>query len=132
VAAPAPGRQVTLASFELPPQYCGVLEYFSQYTNAHAADAGRVSTRGLQWLLLSGGQVLYPYTNLQAIVNPWGFGSFPIALRLAEGARIEFVARRDRAGGQAELNGVEFVGGRITGRFWYNTAFGGVSGRSGG
>ena len=28
-AAPAVGREVLLAHFELPPQYCGVLEYFA-------------------------------------------------------------------------------------------------------
>ena len=132
VAPPEPGREVQLARFELPPQYCGVLEYFSQYTNVHASDASRVSTAGLRWQILSNRQVLYPYTDLQAIVNPWGFGSFPMALRLAEGATLEFVVRREQAGGQKELEDIKYVGGRIAGRFWYDTAFGGVSGRSGG
>ena len=42
-----PGQEVVLASFELPPQYCGVLEYFSQFTDVHAREpANRFATPG--------------------------------------------------------------------------------------
>ena len=38
VLAPVVGETVTLAEFELPPQYCGVLEYFAQFTDEYARD----------------------------------------------------------------------------------------------
>ena len=33
---PGVGSEVVLARFQLPPQYCGVLEYFAQFTDAQA------------------------------------------------------------------------------------------------
>src|SRR5205823_5290833 len=47
---PAPGGEVVLARFELQPQYCGLLENFSQFTN-HLGHLGQVETPGLQWII---------------------------------------------------------------------------------
>src|SRR5437870_889421 len=91
--APDPGRSVVLARIELPPQYCGILEYFSQFTDRFARDNSLVDTPGIVWSILMNGHPFYPYTQLDHIVNPWGYGSFPVALRLDEGAAIELVAR---------------------------------------
>ena len=123
---PAPGGDVVLARFELSPQYCGVLEYFSQFTDLYARDSSHIKTPGLEWVILSNGRPVYPYVKLERIVNPWGFGSFQIAIRLDEGATIEFVVRRR----SATSDGIELVGGRIVGRYWYNTAYG-AAGRNG-
>lgn len=121
-----PGREVVLARFELSPQYCGVLEYFSQFTDLYEKDSSKIKTGGLEWVILSNGHPLYPYVKLERIVNPWGNGSFQIAIRLDEGATIEFVVRRR----SADLRGITLVGGRIVGRYWYNTAYG-AAGRNG-
>jgi hypothetical protein len=124
VDLPAPGREALLARVELAPQYCGVLEFFSQYTDAQARDAATIETPGLQWIILVNRQVLAPYVGLERIVNPWGFGSFQIMSRLPDGATLEFVVRR-RLGGDA-LAGVTRVGGRLAGRSWYDTSYGNV------
>lgn len=130
VPLPAPGREALLARVELAPQYCGVLEFFSQYTDAQARDAAAIETPGLQWVILVNRQVLAPYLDLQRIVNPWGFGSFHILSRVPGGATLEFVVRR-RLGAQP-LAGVERVGGRLVGRSWYDASYGGrLSGRTG-
>ncbi len=89
-----PGREVLLARFELHPQYCGVLEYFSQFTDAYAKDPSRIETPGLEWLILSSRRPLYPYIRLDRVLNPWGYGSFQFAVRLEIGATVEFVVRR--------------------------------------
>jgi|SRR5262245_4059189 hypothetical protein len=120
VGLPEPGRDTLLARFELSPQYCGVLEYFSQFTDQYAKDSSQIETPGLEWLILSNRHALYPYIKLESIVNPWGFGSFQVAIRLDEAATIEFVVRR-RAGSSIDITR---VGGRIVGRYWYNTAYG--------
>lgn len=123
VALPAPGREALLARVELTPQYCGVLELFSQYTDAHARDAGAIETPGLQWLILVNRQVLAPYLDVQHILNPWGFGSFQILTRLPGGATLEFVVRRHL--GANALPGLARVGGRLVGRSWYDASYGG-------
>lgn len=117
---PDVGREVSLARFELPPQYCGVLEYFSQFTDEHANDATKIATPGLLWVILLNNRPLYPYLNLDRIVNPWGYGSFQVSIRLDENATIEFVARRVSNGAAA----ITRVGGRIVGRYWYNAIYG--------
>lgn len=120
--APAPGARVILARFVLPPQYCGVLEFFSQFTDAFARDASQVETPSLEWLLLVNGRALYPYVNFPRILNPWGFGSYPVNLRLEEGSTLEFgvQGKASAAGAQAPQR----AGGRILGRYWYNPAYG--------
>ena len=123
-----PGREVVLARFELSPQYCGVLEYFAQFTDLYETDSSKIKTDGLEWVILSNGHPLYPYVKLEMIVNPWGNGSFQIAIRLDEGATIEFVVRLRRR--SDELAGITLVGGRLVGRYWYNTAYG-AAGRNG-
>jgi hypothetical protein len=90
-AAPLPGRSVVLVHFELPPQYCGVLEYFSQYTDQYGRSCENIETSGLTWTLRVNQRPLYPYIDLKHIVNPWGYGSFQVALRLDESARLDLV-----------------------------------------
>ncbi|MBI4491100.1 MAG: hypothetical protein HY694_18615 [Deltaproteobacteria bacterium] len=120
--APEIGEEISLARFELPPQYCGVLEYISQFTDEHAKDSSKIETPGLRWMILSNNRPLYPYLNLDRIVNPWGYGSFQISIRLDENATIEFVVRRV----SNEAPGITRVGGRIVGRYWYNSIYGDV------
>ena len=115
--APAPRNgEVVLARFDLHHQYCGILEFFSQYTDTYAKDASQVETPGLQWLVLVNSRPLYPYVNLESILNPWGFGSFGVKLRLPEAARVELAVRRN---GNPAL-GVTRVGGRLSGKYWFN------------
>jgi hypothetical protein len=119
VDAPEVGATVTLAEFELPPQYCGVLEYFAQFTDEYALDNSRIRTPGIEWLILADGGPLFPYLTLKHIVNPWGQGSFPIAIRLQENTTLKFVARGVSSDGPPTIT---TVGGRLLGRFWYNAA----------
>lgn len=130
--APGIGSEAVLARFQLPPQYCGVLEYFAQFTDALARDPTQVETPGLEWSMLANGRPLFPYLKFDRILNPWGRGSFQIFLRLDEGAAVEFVVR-----GIADVSPVADrpvvenpaptrVGGRIVGRYWYNAAYGDV------
>ena len=86
-----PGDAILLARFELPPEYCGTLEYIA----------------------------------LDRILNPWGNGSFQIAIRLDDSAVLEFSVRRIDARPLA----ITAVGGRIVGRYWYNAAYGDVAWR---
>jgi hypothetical protein len=120
---PQIGREVVLAEFALPPQYCGVLEYFSQYTNLLAANPASFETEGLYWTLLSDGRPLAPYVQFDRILNPWGYGSFQIALRLEESVTVQFVVRN-----RSHVGPIERVGGRIVGRYWYDAAYGDVRG----
>lgn len=118
--APKLGEERLLARFQLPPQYCGVLEYFAQFTNAHGKDPSRIHTPGLQWLILINKRPLYPYTNVDRIINPWGNGSFQVSIRLDDNATVEFRVRRI----SDQAPEVEIVAGRIVGRYWYNTSYG--------
>ncbi len=121
---PAAGREVVLASFELPPQYCGVLEYFSQFADSFAKDNSQIQTTNLQWLILANDRPLYPYLDVGCILNPWGYGSFPFCVRLDEGMSIQFVVRCLDNPTEAQ-----WVAGRIAGRYWYNPAYGDVGRR---
>ena len=121
-APPDPGRVAVLASFALPPEYCGVLEYFAQFTDAQAKDPTLIQTGGLAWSLRVNQRAISPYANLGHIVNPWGIGGFPIRLRLDEGAVVDLAVR----GESPKQAAVKLVGGRIVGRYWYNRAFGDV------
>ena len=126
-APPEPGRVTVLASFALPPEYCGVLEYFAQFTDEQAKDPARIQTGGLPggliWSLRVNQRAISPYSDLGHIVNPWGIGGFPpIRLRLDEGAVVDLAIR----GESPKQTAVKLVGGRIMGRYWYNRAFGDV------
>lgn len=120
--APEPGRRVVLARFELRPQHCGVLEYIAQFTDLFACDCKQIETPGIEWAILENNRPLYPYLGLRWILNPWGYGSFPVAIRLSENAVVEFVVRG--IGSVAGEPKVAKVGGRILGRFWYNPEYG--------
>jgi hypothetical protein len=123
---PEPGREVIVARFELPFHYCGVFENFSQFIgDAESRPLTIVQTLGLEWRLLVNNRPLYPYLRLEHIVNPWGFGSFPVAIRLDENATVELVVRN--ASPTAQPGGIHRIGGRVTGRYWYNPAYGDVS-----
>jgi hypothetical protein len=126
--APAPGSVEVLAQFELPPQYCGVLEYFSQFTDAHTKDNSKIETPGVVWTILVNNRPLDPYRELTHIVNPWGYGSFPVRVRLDDSATVEFIARGVDGGIAPSVATPEInkVGGRIMGRYWYNPAYGDV------
>ena len=123
--APELGEELLLARFELPAQYCGVLQYFSQFTDRFGKDFSQVATPDLEWRILTNGQAMFPYFSLRQIVNPWGYGSFPVNIRLDEDATVEFVVGGVDPTISANQR-VASVGGRIVGRFWYNAAYGDV------
>ena len=125
-ALPDPGASALLAQVKLPAQYCGVLEYFSQFTDLWSRDPAEVRTPGLRWQILANREPLSPYHQLTTILNPWGFGSFQFSIRLPEGALVELVARR--IDGAVNFSGqpINVVGGRLLGRYWYNSAYGGA------
>jgi hypothetical protein len=119
---PAVGHEMLLARFELQPQYCGWFENFAQFVGKEDGEGlAVVDTPGLQWLLLVNHRPLFPYVELEHIVNPWGFGGFPVSIRLDDLAVVELLVRnRD----YPDDLPIKKVGGRITGRFWYNPAYG--------
>ena len=120
---PQPGQRAVLASFELHPQYCGVLTCFSQFTNTYAEDNSRVLTPGLEWSIQRNGQPIFPYQKMEAILNPWGYGSYGFSIRLDQNARVEFVVKnRDFV---PDPDGLNSIGGRLMGRYWYNAVYGG-------
>ena len=125
------GEEVVLARFDLPPQYCGVLQYFAQFTDKFGRNAANIDTPEIEWKLLVNNHSLFPYLNLRHIVNPWGYGSYPLNIRLDEYASVELVARRVKAAVEVPiLDRVTRVGGRIMGRFWYNPCYGDVERRN--
>lgn len=121
VKVPPRGEQTVLASFQLHPQYCGVLTHFAQFTDDFAVHPDRILTPGLEWLLLQNGKPVFPYLRLQMIVNPWGQNCLPVLIRLDENAKLEFTIRNvSHTGDENKL-----IAGRIIGRYWYNRNFGG-------
>jgi len=144
--APDIGEEVLLARFDLPAQYCGVLQYFAQFTDLFARDAAQVETPNLEWRILVNNHALFPYINLRRIVNPWGYGSFPVNIRIQEDSTIELIvrgiagdqlprsaprvsrSRRTIKKGTTET-AIKLVGGRIVGRFWYNASYGDLLGK---
>ncbi len=120
------GRDVVLARFGLPPEYCGVVEFFSQFTDEHARDPSQIDTPSLRWSLRVNQRPMYPYLELDHIVNPWGVGSFPVSLRLDDAAVLELVVRRVPTTPDQAAHDIKKVGGRVTGRYWYDRAFGDV------
>jgi hypothetical protein len=137
---PPRGEQRVLASFQLHPQYCGVLTYFSQYTDLYARDNTQILTPGFEWIVLQNGKPVFPYTRLDMIVNPWGYNCLPVLVRLDENAKVEFVIRnrgikdddlKERPQEEKDLSPlpprypIRAFAGRIMGRYWYNDNFGG-------
>lgn len=114
------GERAVLARFQVHPQYCGVLQCFSQFSDAYARDNSEARTPGLIWMILRNGQPVAPYHRIQSIVNPWGYGSYGFQIRLDENALVELVVHRD---GCIDED-IEVIGGRIMGRYWYNRAYG--------
>jgi hypothetical protein len=121
--APGPGEEVVLARYALHRNYCGVLMTFAQFTDQYARDNSRVRTPGYRWQIRCNGQPRYPYLTFEHIINPWGQAGFPVHLRLEENCLVEFTVRNVGAVGDGVL---AMVGGRITGRYWYNTDYGGA------
>lgn len=125
---PQPGEEFVLARYQLHRNYCGLLMSFAQFTQKFAKDNSQVQTPGYQWQIRCNGQPLDPYLSFDFIINPWGYGGFPVPLRLEEGCLVELVIRNNdvQAGDPRKL---DVVGGRITGRYWYNTEYGGAPNR---
>jgi hypothetical protein len=127
VQAPDPGQQAVLARYELHRNYCGMLLYFSQFTNRYASDPTQVRTPGYQWQILCNGQPRYPYLTFEHVINPWGMSGFPLRLRLEEGCLVEFVIRN--VGASTDDTELQEVGARIVGGYWYDTNYGGTPNR---
>jgi hypothetical protein len=124
---PAPvnvGDEVELAHYALHSQYCGRLLCFAQYAEPQE-DTGRkiVETPGYEWLILCNNQPRDPYLPTSLILNPWGENNLQIHLRLEEGCVLRLVVRRVSASPDLLL---QKVGGRLQGRYWYNTNYGGL------
>jgi hypothetical protein len=124
--APTAGQEVVLARYELHRNYCGMLLYFAQFTDSYAHDPTQVETPGYQWQIRCNNQPRDPYLTFTHIINPWGLSGFPVALRLEEGCVLDFVVRNVGANPQRTLGK---VGGRLLGRYWYNTIYGGAPNR---
>jgi len=124
--APGQGQEIILARFELHRNYCGLLMYFAQFTDRFASDPSEVQTPGYQWQIRCNGQPRDPYLTFEHIINPWGLSGFPVYLLLEEGCVLEFAVRK---AGDDQGKTLTKVGGRILGRTWYNTAYGGAPNR---
>jgi hypothetical protein len=124
--APLQSQEVVLARYELHRNYCGMLLYFAQFTDRYAHDPTQVETPGYQWQIRCNGQPRDPYLTFAHVINPWGLSGFPVALRLEEGCVLEFVLRNVGASSQ---NTLQTVGGRLLGRYWYNSDYGGAPNR---
>lgn len=122
------GKEVEVARYELSPQYCGTLLYFMQYAEEVRAKRHVLSnTPGYEWVILCNNQPRAPYLPTNLILNPWGYNALPIHLRLEEGCTVRLVVRKLMpAAGDVKLSQ---VGGRLLGRTWYNTQYGGAPNR---
>jgi len=123
-APPNVGDEVELARYALHPQYCGVLLCFAQYAKPQGQDI--FETPGYEWAVLCNNQPRDPYLPTNLILNPWGQNNLPVHLRLEEGCVVRLVVRRVSASPDPVL---KKVGGRLQGRYWYNTAYGGAPNR---
>ena len=123
---PEMGRDLVLARYTLHRNYCGMLLYFAQFTDRFARDTTEVQTPGYHWQIRCDGQPRDPYLTFDRIINPWGLSGFPVYLRLEEGSVVELVVRRV---GSDDGKAIAKVGGRILGRYWYDTSFGGAPNR---
>jgi hypothetical protein len=120
-----PGDQKVLTSFQLHPQYCGVLTYFAQFTDVYAKDNSQIATTGFDWVITQNGRPLFPYVKLDLIVNPWGMNCLEVAVRLDENARVEMIIRNLSATTTDPKPVITKFAGRLMGRYWYNETFGG-------
>ena len=116
------GEELVLARYQLHRNYCGVLMSFAQFTDVYGRDNSQLLTPGFLWQVRVNGLPRDPYLPLDHILNPWGQAGMPVNLRLEEGSLVEMAIRRVGPVGQTPIL---VVGGRITGRYWYNTDFGG-------
>jgi hypothetical protein len=123
--APRPGETVVLARYQLARNYCGVLSCFAQFTEQYARDNSQVFTPGYSWQVRCNGQPRDPYLSLDHILNPWGQSGMPVHLRLEESCLVELVLRNINVPAGAPV-ALTLVGGRITGRYWYNNEYGGA------
>jgi hypothetical protein len=130
-AAPEEGEEAEVARYELNPQYCGTLLYFTQYADRKERDLSKHQvishTPGYEWIILCNNQPRAPYLPTSLILNPWGYNALPIHLRLEEGCTVRLVVRKVTPADEAEV--LSQVGGRLLGRSWYNTIYGGVPNR---
>jgi hypothetical protein len=129
--APRVGAEVEVARYELNPQYCGTLLYFAQYAEETKEGLNRQvisETPGYEWIILCNNQPRAPYLPTSVIRNPWGYTALPIHLRLEEGCMLRFVVRKTTAADETEVP-LSKVGGRLLGRSWYNTIYGGTPNR---
>ena len=134
-----PGDEVELARYALHPQYCGVLLYFVQYIKPAKAQSEDIyakpakvqsediiETPGYEWAVLCNNQPRDPYLPTSLILNPWGHNNLEVHLRLEEGCSVRLVVRKVSPSPEIPL---EKVGGRLQGRYWYNTIYGGAPNR---
>jgi hypothetical protein len=131
---PAPtklGEQVILAQYTLHPQYCGVLLHFAQYAEPQASPHQNIfETPGYEWAILCNNQPFDPYLPTHLILNPWGQNNLPIHLRLEEGCEVRLVVKKvSPSSEEANETPLARVGGRLQGRYWYNTNYGGLPNR---
>lgn len=123
--APDPGEEVVLATYELHRNYCGALLYFAQFVEPRDGGASdNVVTPGYRWAIRIDGHPRQPYEGFEHVVNPWGLSGFPIHLRLDPGSLVEMVVSNNASRGTAP--DLSRVGGRLLGRYWYDTRFGGA------
>jgi hypothetical protein len=121
------GEEKELARYTLHPQYCGVLLYFAQYAEPQTTQSKDLfETPGYEWAVLCNNQPRDPYLPTNLILNPWGQNNLPVHLRLEEGCVVRLVVRRVSA---SPVTLLKKVGGRLQGRYWYNTAYGGAPNR---
>lgn len=124
------GEEIELARYTLHPQYCGVLLSFAQYAEPQTPQLPQTKdifeTPGYEWAILCNNQPRDPYLPTNLILNPWGQNSLPIHLRLEEGCVVRLVIRRISVSPNPVL---QRVGGRLQGRSWYNTNYGGLPNR---
>ena len=69
------GRWCSRAS-SCAPQYCGLLENFSQFTDLYGRDFSQVETPGLQWIISVNHRPLYPYVQSGADRESLGLRQF--------------------------------------------------------
>ena len=97
---------------------------FPSSATCSAAIPAEVLTPGLLWQLRPTDSRSRPITSSTSILNPWGFGSYQLGMRLPEGAVLELIARRIGEVVASPGKQINLIGGRLVGRYWYNVAYG--------